>query len=414
MNVFNDGPFPSAPPVFLNNYTQNRSAAPYEPSIRRPAPRFQLTTSGKRSNVSSPSKKGLNGLIIAAIVMLAIVLLLPVIYLIAYPSYKKKNNNCANNVVVTSTPKYLAGSGIQQKAQQSVPRVMSTASSANAARFAGTGQTYQKPTLPGFQNSQGMPARVVDNMAMFPQNAGQGNYKAALAKAQAAVNASYGGYSPPMPAPARNTVTGAVVAGGGDVERSLVASMAMAQKYPDQTGLLPQVIAETEGASLTHAAKTSVRADHALTAFNDGTLASIDPEGAAKLDRAMSSIGVPGVWGMDAITADQRKKSELMKSIMLSGQIDPSIEDVLAASAPYVATAEMARRAIAAQGALDRSMIMRPATRFLNQNPLYRPAVATPTMSPFVGDNGLTPGQENYLMSIGCGAQDAPLIQETY
>ncbi len=403
LNRYNDDPFQfaSAPSLsatgFASDYIQTANR-----QIARPvSSKVILSTTGSR-NIGKTAKKGLNGLIIAAIVMLAIVLLLPVIYLIAYPPYKnKKNDNCS---VTTSTPKLLAGAGMQQaqqQQQQSAPRVMSTtASNANVSRFPGT-------------PAAGMASRVVDNVAMFPQNAGQGNYYAALAKAQATERASFPNQASTL-AGAKNIVTGSVVAGGGDVERSLAATSGLAQKYADQTGLLPQVIAESSGASLTHAAKTAVRADQAMSSFSDGTLASIDPEGAAKLDKAMSSVGVPGVWGMDAVTAEERKKAELMKSMLLTGQVDPSAEDVLAASAPYVATAEMARRAIAAQGALDRTMIIRPATRFLYQNALYRPAVATPTMSPFAGDNGLTPGQENYLMSIGCGTQDAPLIQETY
>ena len=85
----------------------------------------------------------------------------------------------------------------------------------------------------------------------------------------------------------------------------------------------------------------------------------------------------------------------------------------MAASAPFIATQQMLQSAVAAQGALDRSMVIATPLRWLYQAPLYRLPTAAPTMSPMTSDN-MSPGEEYYRLQVACGADAGPMIQEPY
>jgi hypothetical protein len=126
-----------------------------------------------------------------------------------------------------------------------------------------------------------------------------------------------------------------------------------------------------------------------------------DPEAKANLDRAMSLTGLPETFSLSIDKEAERRKREILKSMMLTGRVDPTIEEVFGAAAPFIATKAIIQRAVASQGAVDRSIIIQPALRFVYASPLYRTAVPQPTMSPVPTDN-MTPGQEAMYTSIAC------------
>jgi hypothetical protein len=386
----------------------------------------------------SPKSTG-KGFLIAIVVLLVLLIagaVFAIVWTYYYPANKNQKQQYLGTIDVKNvkvpTANAVAGAGMQNgggsvPTQRSAYRPTSNASQMAAANSqAGPSQAASAQvapaqaapvhsgfTSPGFEGSTAPPMQVADNTAMFPTSKAHSDYLNALQRARAQTGNEPNYQASAAPASYRGTIAGEIAAGGGDVERSLAATMGLTAAYPDQTGKLPPVIYESSGPTLAYAAQTPVRGA-AINAFSDGNLALIDPEGAAKLDRALSP-NVPAVWAMDEKTADDRKKAELMKAMMLNGAVDPSLDDIMSASAPYVANAAMARRALLAQSSLDRNMIMEPALRFLYQAPLYRPAVVTPTMSPMVADtNGLTPGQENYLMSINCANDGLPMTQEPY
>jgi hypothetical protein len=199
------------------------------------------------------------------------------------------------------------------------------------------------------------------------------------------------------------TVQGATPPGGGDEERRLAKVPAAALNL-DNSGYIPQVIAHAGGPAMAHSMPTSIMA----AAFGadvpeDGTLAYVDPESAAQLDKALALSGVPASFGLDMDSYERRKAAEIIRTMELTGAADPSLEQVLAASTPFIATQGLLRRSTDAQGAIDRSIIVEPPMRFLYSNPGYRLATPGITMSPVVTEGApITPGQEYYLLSNGC------------
>ena len=170
------------------------------------------------------------------------------------------------------------------------------------------------------------------------------------------------------------------------------------------TGYLPPVIAHQNGPSMAHYLPSNIVAAGFGNDYNeDGVLASIDPESAAQLDKALALSGVPSSFGLDAVSYEKRKAAEIIRSLELTGAADPSIEQVLAASTPFIATQALLKRATDASGAIDRSIIIEPPMRFLYNNPGYRLATPGVTMSPVVAENSaITPGQEYYMLQTGC------------
>jgi hypothetical protein len=155
------------------------------------------------------------------------------------------------------------------------------------------------------------------------------------------------------------------------------------------------------------------------TMNEDGVLATVDPESAAQLDKALALSGVPASFGLNDDAYQVRKAAEIIRSMELAGAADPTLEQVLAASTPFIATQSLLKRATDATGAIDRSIIVEAPLRFLYNNPGYRLATPAPTMSPVTLEgNSITPAQEYYLLQTSCfgglcnGNQSAKI--ETY
>lgn len=200
-----------------------------------------------------------------------------------------------------------------------------------------------------------------------------------------------------------------------DADVAASAARAGTRDLTDGTGKLPQVVAKTNGPSNVHMAPTAIRGGNVHTDFTDSGSqhALLDPEGNAKLNRAMSLSGTPALFHANDADQNKHKRNEIFKAMMLNGRVDPDVDDVLSASAPFVATSNMLRRAVQAQNAVDRETIIQTPLRFLYQSPLYRPTVPTPPISPVVGDN-ITPGQAYFLQSVACANQGQPVTQESY
>jgi hypothetical protein len=195
-----------------------------------------------------------------------------------------------------------------------------------------------------------------------------------------------------------------------------VAALTSAEaSLSDQSGTLPSMIASLPGTRNAYGDVTTVRHQSMHNSFGETDLRALDPETADEVDKALSLSAVPMTWTMDEKTQNEYKNRELMKQMLLQGAVDPSVEDIMALSAPYVGTAETVRRALAAQRSMDRSVINQPPMRFLYQSLTPRLPVPKPALSPFVAEfNQITPGLEYLMTEMDCANSNAPLRQEPY
>ena len=104
----------------------------------------------------------------------------------------------------------------------------------------------------------------------------------------------------------------------------------------------------------------------------------------------------------------------------LDGCVGPTMEQVIGASLPFVATQAFIRRGLSA-GAVDRFITSEPPLRFMYQNQTRgsRPELPPPAFGPQVPDT-LTPGLDNYLVSLttvadaacGCSCTTGPVLTQ--
>lgn len=186
----------------------------------------------------------------------------------------------------------------------------------------------------------------------------------------------------------------------------------------DGTGKLPPLLSHPPGDTMYHMAPTAIKHTSLTTdsnAFHDSTaaMARFDPEGAARIDRALALTGVPGSFHYSEEDAAAHKRTHGMKNMLLAGKVDPTVEEVLSAASPFTATARQIRSAVMAQGAIDRSTIIATPLSKLYQNPLYRAPTPMPTMSVLPQD-GMTAGQQFAYQSLACAATGAPVTSESY
>jgi hypothetical protein len=184
----------------------------------------------------------------------------------------------------------------------------------------------------------------------------------------------------------------------------------------DGTGKLAPVLSAPAGDTLFHMAPTAIKhTSSGAEAFTDSTaaMAEFDPEGAAKINRALSLSGVPASFHYNELEAQQHKSTHMLRNMLLAGKVDPTVSEVLSAASPFTATAQQIRNAVLAQGSIDRSTVIATPLSKLYANPLWRPATPFPTMSALPQD-GLTPGQQFAYQSLACSNTGAPLTTESY
>jgi hypothetical protein len=248
-----------------------------------------------------------------------------------------------------------------------------------------------------------------------PRNAVGDAAASALMRAAAAERAARVAASNPVP-----TVDINNVARTGDAAEVAATTTALTAKYgtlPSGTGMIKPLFITSDSSRKPFLGKSKLPALGApnggdLSESSDDIIRRIAPEDAAKIDRAMELSATPAAFLMDDATADARKKNELMKALALNGAPDPSLEDILTSSTPYLATSAMILRATKAQGDIQRGMVL-PTPMSQLYNPQYygpRDAQPRPLISPLEpGVNGIPAGLANYMMDISCdvGAAEA-------
>lgn len=253
------------------------------------------------------------------------------------------------------------------------------------------------------------------------------NYSTALSSERAsreAALAATAGSTSPWPQPTPPVVMQNLPPGASEHEHFVHArAAAVKQKYGLQdlpagaVGTMPPMIGSLPGGSLAHGAMTAIKntsdPNAPLVDSTAEALREYAPEDAARLDKALSLSGVPPSFTLGAVEADIRRRTNMVEAMFQAGNPDPTLEDILGAASPFVATRDLLRRAVAAQDKLDRSQVIQAPLRFINPNPAYRPAVPATIMG-VIPPTTLTAGQQFYLDSMACETSDKPIVQENY
>jgi hypothetical protein len=375
------------------------------------SPTTTYNTAGVGNNSGSVSKKWSSGAIALAVVLG--ILLAGAIVAIAVLATNQGNGNSANIVIKERENVFIDldnGGGNKPVPRQQPVRQAVHGSGGGAGGLGGSGLSGNTPlqqrrgtnTAPHSVPASG-PAPTLGGTGFIPT----------------IVQQVPGGAIPPNNAAATNDLNNAINRARATQDNSQTrattpytpssvqvamtsAGAAAAIGQADQTGLLPPLIQQTTGGTMAHSMKTNMKVAALQTAFDDGDLAMYDPEGAAQLDKALSLTGLPETFRMDDVAYEARKNAEILRTLELTGAADPSLEQVLASGTPFLATQSLLKRAVDAQGAIDRMGIIATPQRFLYSNPGYRQATPAPTMSPVVTEGTITPGQEYYLMQTGC------------
>lgn len=203
---------------------------------------------------------------------------------------------------------------------------------------------------------------------------------------------------------------------GASTSTSADAPAPVVAPAPSGSGKLGSAIATAGDKSLVHMANSKIANTGSMNDFVDDSAASMQlyaPDLKDTMDKSLSLSGVSAAFGLDPTQTQLRKQQAIAENMVLSGTVDPSINQVLDASAPFIATSSAIRRAIAAQSSVNNETIIQTPLRFMWQSPLYRPAIPMATMSPITSDL-MTPGQAFYLQSIACANGDGPVVQESF
>ncbi len=376
--------------------------APSAPSI----PSYTYTSAFP--SASRSTTKSSNGSAIA-IGVLSFLVLLAVIGFIVIGTMPSKKVQVTENIISVEPSPHIVNK------PNTMPQAIKKAAVTQAMKKAAVPQAVKKAASPdlGGAGISAAPASVVpvampptgtqyqDNVNMQPPVMGMVN---AAANAAFRMDQDSLGratqYKPVGSEGARRQAT--VPPGGGDDDyrQSMVPVLASTEN----SGYIPKVIAHAGGPTMAHSFPTAITAGAFSTTMNeDGVLAAVDPETAAQLDKALALSGVPASFGLDADQYERRKAAEIIRTMELTGAADPTLEQVMAASTPFIATQSLLRRATEATGAIDRSIIIETPMRFLYSNPGYRMSTPGITMSPVVTENSaITPGQEYYMLQTGC------------
>jgi hypothetical protein len=171
------------------------------------------------------------------------------------------------------------------------------------------------------------------------------------------------------------------------------------------------------GKEFLSAATTGIKHTSAAVALSDASHDDIrtymGEEAASKLDAALSLSGTPAAFSLNDTQARAYHQAAMAQSMALEGSVDPDLDMLLGASAPFLGTQSMIRRAMQAQASL-RSINPTP-TRWMWQGPAWRDSVSMPTMSPYgPQQSAITPAMETYMLEITCGADQGPILIEPY
>jgi hypothetical protein len=170
---------------------------------------------------------------------------------------------------------------------------------------------------------------------------------------------------------------------------------------PTFSSALPAMQEHISGHTHAHMAhsKAQTSAYDSQHLWEQADIGYFDPKAQAAIDKSFQ-VGVPAAFNYDVKMEEDRRHKAIIAQMMLTGKVEPSLDEILGASSPYIATAALIRRATAATAALDRQIILQPALRFVYDSPMYRPAVSMPAMT--LTTDSMTPAQEAYYLEISC------------
>ena len=180
---------------------------------------------------------------------------------------------------------------------------------------------------------------------------------------------------------------------------------------------LGKAFIDHSGPHMLSAAQTGIKHTSPAHVLGDGSHDDIrtymGAEAAAKLDAALSLSGTPASFGLDDTQFRAYHQASMAQALALEGATNPDLDMLLSATAPFSASQNMIRRAMAAQAQL-RPINMTPS-RWLWSGPAWRESVPVPTMSMYGSPpGGITPAMEAHMLEITCGADQGPMLMEPY
>jgi hypothetical protein len=178
------------------------------------------------------------------------------------------------------------------------------------------------------------------------------------------------------------------------------------------------MVQHVDGSSLQHQAATVIRNTGNTLAgdFQESDIGQFDPEGAAKLNAALTLTGTPQRFHATDEEEAMTRRAAIMNNLRLAGKVDATVDDVLSITAPVVATKSALQRALNASRSLERGIVLQTPMRFLYDNLLTgsRQATPMPTMTPILPEFNMNPGQDFYYSSLQCSEVGKPVTFEGY
>jgi hypothetical protein len=134
-------------------------------------------------------------------------------------------------------------------------------------------------------------------------------------------------------------------------------------------------------------------------------LAYLDPEGAAKLDKALALTAVPSRFWNTPAQEQQTHARQLAAAMRASGKIDQTVEEILAPTPVWIPTAAAMRRAVSATGVDRTFQTAAVPMRFVYGDAFMGSRLQTPAVqinANTVLQEPITPGLDAYVSSQAC------------
>lgn len=180
------------------------------------------------------------------------------------------------------------------------------------------------------------------------------------------------------------------------------------------TGVGPLMLA-SDSPQLMSATNSEIRAAPASADFDDysAKIRRFDPEGAAISEKALQ-IAAPDRFFYSEAQESATRKAATIQNMYLAGAADPTVEDVLASTAPIVGTKALFHKAMRAQNEINNTVVLPTPMRFFNDPaPGIRPALPI-QLSPIPIEFNVPPGYEFAFTQAQCSEQNKPIRFEGY
>ena len=180
---------------------------------------------------------------------------------------------------------------------------------------------------------------------------------------------------------------------------------------------LGKVYIPHQGPEMLSAAQTGIKHTSPAMPLVDQSHADLHAylgaETAGKLDAALSLSGTPASFHLNDTQHLQAHRAALATQLALEGNPNPDIMMLMSATAPFTASRGMIQNALRAQAELSYPTTDVPR-RWMWASPAWRQSVPMPVLGANGPQFGITPAQEDYMMSITCGADVGPIRVEPY